>query len=80
VKSSEVIHAIRSDPSCPLRMAGQILVDCRDQVYSVAGDPENYLAGPETPTGPRMLCTWVYPPEGDVYVYFRDTGDKGCLR
>jgi hypothetical protein len=80
VYSSESIHAVRSDPSCPLRMAGQSLVDCRDQVYSVAGDPKNYLEGPEMPRGLRELCAWVYPPQGDFYVYFRDTADKGCPR
>ena len=51
VYSSESIHAVRSDPSCPLRMTGQSLVDCRDQVYSVASDPRNYLEGPEMPRG-----------------------------
>jgi len=80
VYSSESIHAVHSDPSCPLRMAGQSLVDCRDQVYSVAGDPMNYLEGPEMPRGLRELCAWVYPPQGDFYVYFRDTADKRCPR
>jgi hypothetical protein len=81
VKSSEFIDAVRSDSSCPLRMAGQRLVDCRNQVYSVNGDPENYLAGPETPRGLQKLCTWVYPPQGDVYVYFGPhTEGQGCPR
>ena len=81
VYSSESIRAVRSDPSCPLRMAGQSLVDCGDQVYSVAGDPKNYLEGPEMPRELRELCTWVYPPQGDVYVYFgRHSEGEGCPR
>jgi hypothetical protein len=81
VKSSEFIDAVRSDSSCPLHLAGQRLMDCRNQVYSVVGDLKNYLAGPETPTGLQKLCTWVYPPQGDVYVYFGPhTEGQGCPR
>jgi hypothetical protein len=81
VKSSEFIDAVQSDSSCPLHMAGQRLVDCRNQVYSVRGDPTNYFAGPEIPTGLQKLCTWVYPPQGDVYVYFgRHSEGELCPR
>jgi len=81
VRSSESIRAVRSDPSCPLRLAGQSLVDCHDQVYSVVGDLKNYLVGPEIPRGLREFCTWVYPPLGDVYVYFgRHSEGEGCPR
>ena len=81
VRSSEFIRAVRADPRCPLLLAGRSLVDCRDQVYSVVGDPKNYLAGPETPRGLQTLCRWIYPPQGDVYVYFGPhTEGRGCPR
>ena len=79
VKSADFIDAVRSNPRCPLRMDRDRLVDCKGQVYSVAGDAENYLAGPETPEGLDKLCTWVYPPQGDVYVYFGNV-QGGCPR
>lgn len=79
VKSTDFIDAVQSNPRCPLRMDGNRLVDCRAQVYAVAGDSANHLAGPETPEGLNKLCTWVYPPQGDVYVYFGNA-HGGCPR
>jgi hypothetical protein len=45
-------------------MAERSLVDCRDQVYSVAGDPRNYLEGPEMPRGCETSAPGSTHPKG----------------
>ena len=86
VRSEEAITAIVDDPKCPYSIEGDGLVDCRGR------DPLRvHPTGPGvgTATGPFIedlpkLCVWIYPPQGDVWIYFEPwparAGGGGCPR
>jgi hypothetical protein len=66
------ITAIVEDPRCPYSLEGERFVDCRGRdllVVRPVGPGASDATGPFTDMLAR-LCTWVYPPGGDLWVYF----------
>jgi hypothetical protein len=71
-RSAEAISAIVEKPGCPYSTEGTRLVDCHGQDLLV-DRPVGPWAGDAT--GPfadmlATLCLWIYPPNGDVWIYF----------
>lgn len=54
-----LIQAFPEDRDCPLSVRGARVFDCRGEEVRPGGYE------------PRF-CTWVYPPAGDVWVYFQE--------
>jgi hypothetical protein len=67
---------VLEDPACRFSFEGDRLVDCHGQVHAVQGDPRDYLVGPDS-ADPETLCAIVYPPAGDLWVYFEPRPETG---
>ena len=73
VKTTTEVRAFVEKPGCPNSLQGTQLVDCHGRVISLRPSgvaPENATPGPPYFDMQASLCTWVYPPAGDVWVYF----------
>lgn len=76
IKSGDSIKPIVEDPACGFSFDGDRLVDCHGQVYAVQDNPENFFTGPDS-AHPETLCGMVYPPAGDLWVYFEPRPETG---
>lgn len=73
LKRSTNVQAYVEKPGCPYSLRGNQLVDCRGREINSRPSgiaPENATPGPPYFDMLAQLCTWVYPPAGDVWVYF----------
>lgn len=73
LKSATNVRAFVEKPGCPYSLQGTQLVHCRGIDINARPSgvaPENATPGPPYFDMLAGLCTWVYPPAGDVWVYF----------
>lgn len=73
IKTTTSVRAFVEKPGCANSLQGTRLVDCRGQEINLRPSgvaPENASPGPPYFDMQAALCTWVYPPAGDVWVYF----------
>jgi hypothetical protein len=73
LKGTDSVQAFVEKPGCPYSLQGTQLVDCRGRETNPRPSgiaPENATPGPPYFDMLARLCTWVYPPAGDVWVYF----------
>jgi hypothetical protein len=73
LKTTSYVRAYVEKPGCPYSLQGTQLLDCRGREINSRPSgiaPENATPGPPYFDMLASLCTWVYPPAGDVWVYF----------
>lgn len=73
LRTTSYVRAYAEKPGCPYTLRGTQLVDCRGREINLRPSgvaPENVTPGPPYFDMLATLCTWVYPPGGDVWVYF----------
>jgi hypothetical protein len=73
LKTTSYVRAYVEKPGCPYSLQGAQLLDCRGRETKSRPSgiaPENATPGPPYFDMLAALCIWVYPPGGDVWVYF----------